>query len=148
MPRPKRERCIQYKPEITYFKPAGIPLRDLTEINLSFEELEAIRLKDKDGLEQKECARRMKISRPTFHRVINSARKKLAEALLCGKAIRIEGGNYQLSDRYLQCSNKHRWRMAANELDYSKCPLCENEDIEFVRTYRGRLGKQLQTADD
>jgi len=132
MPRPKRERRIQYKPDITYFKPAGIPLRNLSEVRLTFEELEAIRLKDNDGLEQEECARRMKVSRPTFHRVINSARQKLAEALLCGKAIRIEGGRYQLSVRYLRCSNNHSWQMATNELDYSKCPLCDNEDIELI----------------
>ena len=132
MPRPTRERRIQYIPKVTYFKPAGIPLRNLSEVRLTFEEMEAIRLKDKDGLEQEECARLMQISRPTFHRVINSARQKLAEALLGGKAIRIEGGNYRLSTRYLRCSNNHRWQMAVNELAYSKCPLCDNEDIELI----------------
>ncbi|RLC61868.1 MAG: hypothetical protein DRI01_07800 [Chloroflexi bacterium] len=89
-------RRVGFVPQITYFKPAGIPVRLLEEVCLSVEEGEAIRLKDLEGLEQEECARRMHISRPTFHRVLGAARQKVADALLSGKAIRIEGGNYEV----------------------------------------------------
>ncbi len=97
MPRPPKKRNIDFLPNLTYFKPAGVPLKNLREVSLGFEELEAIRLKDLEGLEQEACAERMGISRPTFHRIIVQARKKLAQALIEGKAIRIEGGNYRLS---------------------------------------------------
>ena len=83
-------------PGVTYYKPAGIPLRFLDEVCLSIEELEALRLKDFEKLDQEQCARQMNISRATFQRVLESARKKLTEALLKGKAIRIAGGAYEL----------------------------------------------------
>ena len=84
-------------PGVTYFKPAGIPLRFLDENCLSLEELEAIRLRDLEHLEQTECAKKMNISRPTFQRVLASARRKIADSLLAGKALQIGGGNYELS---------------------------------------------------
>ena len=90
MPRPIKCRRVSFIPNTKYFKPAGIPLRMLEENNISIEEAEAVRLKDLEGLEQEACAERMNISRPTFQRVLESARKKLADALLNGKAIRIE----------------------------------------------------------
>ncbi len=96
MPRPPKCRRVAFLPEATYFKPAGIPLRLLDEIRLSVEEAEAIRLKDLDGLEQEQGAEKMNISRPTFQRVLASARQKIAEALLNGKAIKIEGGNFEV----------------------------------------------------
>jgi predicted DNA-binding protein (UPF0251 family)/predicted Fe-Mo cluster-binding NifX family protein len=83
-------------PGVTYFKPVGIPLRFLEENCLSLEEMEAIRLHDLEHLEQVECARQMNISRPTYQRVLASARRKIADSLLAGKALRIEGGNYEL----------------------------------------------------
>ncbi len=86
-------------PGFTYYKPAGVPLRFLDEVCLSIEELESVRLKDLEDLDQEHCARRMNISRPTFQRVLGSARKKIAEALLKGKAIRIEGGAYELESQ-------------------------------------------------
>lgn len=97
MPRPIKYRRVAFMPEVTYFKPAGIPLRVLEESRLSIEEVEAIRLKDLDGLEQEECAVKMNISRQTFQRVIGLARRNIADALLNGKAIRIEGGNFEMS---------------------------------------------------
>jgi predicted DNA-binding protein (UPF0251 family) len=96
MPRPPKCRRVAFLPEATYFKPAGIPLRVLDEVRLSVEEAEAIRLKDLEGLEQEQAAGKMNISRPTFQRVLASARQKIADALLSGKAIRIEGGNFEV----------------------------------------------------
>jgi len=86
-------------PGVNYYKPAGVPLRFLDEVCLSIEELESVRLKDLEDLDQEQCARRMNISRPTFQRVLGSARKKIAEALLTGKAIKIGGGAYELESK-------------------------------------------------
>lgn len=96
MVRPRLCRRILAEPNVTYFKPRGIPLRQLNEVVISFDEFEAVRLKDLEGLEQEECAKKMKISQPTFHRLVLSARKKIADAIINGKAIQIRGGNYRL----------------------------------------------------
>ncbi len=89
MPRPRLCRRIRFRPDVTYFKPAGIRIVELKETVLAPDELEAVRLKDLEGLEQEEAARRMNISQPTFHRIVTSARKKIADAIVKGKAIRI-----------------------------------------------------------
>jgi len=97
VPRPRKCRQIGFVPDVTYFKPQGIPMRFLEEVSLSFEEIEAVRLKDMEGLEQEQAAARMEVSRPTFQRILASARNKIAAAILSGKAIRIEGGHYKVS---------------------------------------------------
>ena len=96
MSRPIRCRRVGFNPEVTYFKPRGIPLRHLQEIILHMDEFEAIRLKDLLSLEQEDCAQKMGISQPTFHRLVSSARKKIAQAIIEGKAIKIEGGVYRV----------------------------------------------------
>ena len=90
MSRPRRFRRINNKPNTIYFKPAGIPIKQLQENKISLVELEAIRLKDCLELDQKDCAEKMNISQPTFHRLIIEARKKVADALVNGKAIKLE----------------------------------------------------------
>lgn len=90
MPRPRKPRCLRFKPSVYYFKPQGIPLRELEEVVLEDDELEAIKLHDVDGLEQIAAAKKMKISQSTFARILNSANKKLADGIIHGKAIRIE----------------------------------------------------------
>jgi predicted DNA-binding protein (UPF0251 family) len=96
MPRPRICRRVWFEPNVTYFKPAGIRMIDLEESILTVDEFEAIRLKDLEGLEQEECAKKMNISQPTFHRLILSARKKIADAIVNAKAIKIEGGNFKM----------------------------------------------------
>ncbi len=91
MPRHKIPRCVRFNPDVIYFKPQGIPLRMLEEIVLLPDELEALKLYEVDGLEQTKAAEKMKISQPTFARILDSAYKKVANALVKGKAIRIEG---------------------------------------------------------
>ena len=103
MPRPPKLRRVEFIPQVTVFKPAGVSLRDLEEEVLTVEELEAIRLKDLERLEQEECAERMQVSRPTFQRVLSSAREKVARALVEGKAIRFEGGTYRLALGQFRC---------------------------------------------
>jgi len=92
MPRPRIPRCIKFRPDVYYFKPQGIPLRELEEIVLYPDELEALKLHEVDGLEQIEASEKMKISQPTFARLLGSAHKNVAEAIIKGKAIRIERG--------------------------------------------------------
>ena len=96
MSRPKKCRFIQIEPGVTYFKPRGIPLVELEEVALTVEEFEALRLHDVKNLKEADACKKMKISRTTFHRVLVSAQKKVSDALVHGKAIRIEGGNYKL----------------------------------------------------
>jgi predicted DNA-binding protein (UPF0251 family) len=97
MVRPRLCRRVRFNPEVTYFKPRGIPLRELEESILTVDEYEAIRLKDLEGLEQEECAKKMNISQPTFHRLVLSARKKISDAIVNGKAIKIQGGNFKMA---------------------------------------------------
>ena len=92
MPRPCRCRRIRCSPDTNYFKPRGIPLDMLEEVNLALDELEAVRLADLEGLYQEDAAKKMNISRQTFGNIVNSAHKKIADALLNGKALKIEGG--------------------------------------------------------
>jgi len=96
VPRPKKLRTIRKKPEVTYFKPRGVYLSKLEEVVLHFEELEALRLVDLKELNQEKAAYEMKVSRPTFQRVLASARKKVSRALISGKALKIEGGDYKM----------------------------------------------------
>ncbi|MEW6265252.1 MAG: DUF134 domain-containing protein [Thermodesulfobacteriota bacterium] len=98
MPRPRKCRWIQAQPRVRYYKPQGIPLRFLTEVVLPLEGLEALRLADLEGLDHETAGDLMKISRPTFTRVLAEARSILARALVNGWAIRIEGGNFMMAD--------------------------------------------------
>ena len=90
MPRHKIPRCIQFDPRVIYFKPRGIPLSYLKEVVLDRDELEALKLYDVDGFDQAEGSGKMKISQPTFARILANARKKVSEAIILGKAIKIE----------------------------------------------------------
>ena len=125
-------RRVSFIPQVTYFKPAGIRLAQLQEINLAVEEAEAIRLKDLVGLDHEECAQRMNISRTTFARILNSARQKISDALLNGKAIRIEGGNFEMAARRFRCVNGHEWDVSFEIMvgsPYQFCPSCNTPSI-------------------
>ena len=89
MTRPKIRRCLNFNPNVDYFKPRGIPLRELEEVELLADEIEAIKLYMVDGLDQTTAAEKMGISQPTFARTIDTACKKVADALIKGKAIKI-----------------------------------------------------------
>jgi predicted DNA-binding protein (UPF0251 family) len=132
MSRPPKFRRVEFLPRLTYFKPAGVPLRELEEVELTIEELEAIRLKDLVGLEQEACAEKMGVSRPTYHRILTSARSKVAQALVDGKAIRVEGGNFQVVTRRFRCNHcAHEWELPVGmgcrgELT---CPECKSPEV-------------------
>ncbi len=108
MPRPKTARCIDQIPNVTWFKPAGIRLRELQEVEITLDEVEAIRLADYEGLYQEEIAASMNISRQTVGRILTEARKKIAEALIEGKAIRLEGGSISLTRKTTTCHSNDK----------------------------------------
>ena len=89
MPRPRRCRKIRFNPNITYFKPQGVPMRDLEIVELTAEEIEAYRLRYIKDMEQQEAAEKMSTSQSTYQRILYSAYKKIADALVNGKAIKI-----------------------------------------------------------
>jgi predicted DNA-binding protein (UPF0251 family) len=89
MTRPLKPRRVLFDPDIVYFKPRAVPLSVLEEVDLSIDELEALRLCDLKNLEQKEAARKMKVSQSTLQRILSSARQKVAQALTEGRAIKI-----------------------------------------------------------
>jgi predicted DNA-binding protein (UPF0251 family) len=138
VPRPPKWRRVEFLPVVTYFKPAGVPLRQLDEVVLTVEELEALRLKDIEGLEQEDCAEKMGISRPTFFRILNSAHSKVADALVKGKAIRIEGGKYHFSQfvKCLKCG--HVWEEVQKEnIQAFECPECHSTEWVPAGNHRG-----------
>ena len=96
MARPQHRRYVEQTPGATYFKPCGVPLSALDEVTLSVEGLEALRLADLSGLSATEAAQRCRVSRHAFGRTLAQARKAVAEALVAGKALRIEGGSFVL----------------------------------------------------
>jgi len=115
MPRPCCLRHININPCVVYFKPAGIPVHRLEEVVLALDELEALRLADLNGLYQEQAAEQMKISRPTFSRVVAQARQKVADALIHGKALRIEIGSAALP------LDARRDKLIAIRLPVSRC---------------------------
>jgi predicted DNA-binding protein (UPF0251 family) len=89
MPRPCKQRRIRGRPNSSYFKPAGIKLTEIEETLLTLPEFEAVRLIDLEETPQEEASVKMQISQPTLSRILKSARKKIADAIINGKAIRI-----------------------------------------------------------
>jgi len=108
MPRPKCHRNICGMPDKNYFKPRGIPIVDLEEIVLNLDEFEAIRLADYEQMYQEEAAARMNISRQTFGRIIEAAHKKIADVLMNGKALKIDGGEVSFDETKLCGQGKGR----------------------------------------
>ena len=87
--RPKLNRRINFSPNSTYFKPQGIPMTDLELVELTHEEAEALRLKNVENLKQIDCAKKMNTSQSTFQRILSTAYKKISDAIINGKAIKI-----------------------------------------------------------
>ena len=105
MPRPPCRRTISGCPAASVFKPVGVPACELDEVVMTLDEFEALRLADLDGCYQEEAARQMNVSRPTFSRIVESAHRKIADVLVHGKALRIEGGPVRVEGR--RCCRWH-----------------------------------------
>ncbi|HLD39379.1 MAG TPA: DUF134 domain-containing protein [archaeon] len=131
MSRPRLFRRIGSAPCVIYFKPAGIRLIGLEKSIITIDEFESVKLKDFFGMEQEKCAQKMGISQPTFHRLVLSARKKIADAIVNGKALRIEGGNTRIMtdpEKQFHCvSCGHEW--IVNKEKASVCPKCKGKKI-------------------
>ncbi len=133
MVRPRRIRRIFFQPDVTYFKPAGISMAHLKETVLSFDELEAIRLIDSEGMEQSKAGKKMKISQSTLSRILTSARKKISDAIINGNAIKIQGGDFAMvrprgmgMRRMAGAGGRGRMGgpLAAGPAGYCVCPKC------------------------
>ena len=96
MPRPRHCRRVAQLPQSSYYKPRGIPLSTLQQVTLTVDELEAIRLADLEGFYQAQAAEQMSVSRQTLGRILESAHKKIADALVNGKALQIKGGPIEI----------------------------------------------------
>jgi len=131
MARPKCCRRISEQPGCRVFKPVGIPISNLDEIVLSMDEFEAIRLADLEGLYQEQAAERMNVSRQTFGRIVEAARRKVAQALSEGLALRIEGGEVEMSDkRTFKCDEcQHAWGLPYATGRPQECPQCKSKAI-------------------
>ncbi|HPL64541.1 MAG TPA: DUF134 domain-containing protein [Syntrophales bacterium] len=139
MVRPKYPRQVNCCPEGAYFKPRGIPVSRLEEVNLTVDEFEAIRLADLEKLYHEQAAERMNISRQTFGRIIESARAKVADVLVNGKAMKIEGGVIQMAEtRKFKCyDGGHEWEEPYGTGRPSQCPVCGSTNIHRAEEDRG-----------
>ena len=143
MARPQNCRKINFMPDCTFFKPRGIPMTSLEVIVLTLDELEAVRLADLDGLYQEKAAEGMKISRQTFGRILDSAHKKIGEALVMGKALQIEGGEIKMAaKRTFTCTDcGHSWDLAYGTGRPQTCRKCSSRNIHRTDSGRGNLSR-------
>jgi predicted DNA-binding protein (UPF0251 family) len=133
MARPVKWRRIENIPRYQHFTPTE-QTDSVAENVLKLEELEAIRLKDLEGLEQEACATRMAVSRPTFQRILISAREKITDSLINGKAIRIDGGNYTRGICPVRCLDCGRtWQDSIEQMEKEQsdqaCPQCRSQNL-------------------
>ncbi|NLA86192.1 MAG: DUF134 domain-containing protein [Clostridiales bacterium] len=148
MARPTKWRLIENIPAIPFFIPSTTDVAEIPENILKLEELEAVRLKDLEGLEQSECAEKMGVSRPTFQRILLSAREIIADSLVNGKTIHIEGGNFTLNICPVRCNDcKKEWRESFENLESIKngeyqCPECGSTQITCEKACKGKFCKR------
>jgi uncharacterized protein len=130
MPRPCKCRYVGFPPDFVAFKPVGIPSYELVEIVMTIDEIEAVRLADFEGLYQEQAAKKMKISRQTFGNIIGSARRKIADFLLNGKILRIEGGTLKMEERKFKCSDcQNEWAVPFGTPRPEGCPKCKSANF-------------------
>lgn len=145
MARPTKWRKIEYIPKVQFFVPAEGEVAGLLENILKIEELEAIRLKDLEGLEQEECAQKMEVSRPTFQRILISAREKVADSLINGKTIRIDGGNFTRNICPVRCMECGKdWMESFENMESIRngeyaCPHCNSKKLTCGHGERGKF---------
>ncbi len=138
MVRPQKSRFVDIDPRINYFKPRGVPMRDLEQVRLTVDELEALRLTDFFGMSHEEAGKQMGVSRATFGRIVETARKTVADALIHGKAINVEGGNYERVDptakRVFLCEQCGcRWVEPRGTGRPKACPSCHGQAFHRTR---------------
>ena len=129
MSRPKKERMVYKPPLYTAFKPVGIMRSTLQQLALSLDEYEAIRLADYLGMDHAEAAEEMEISRSTFSRLIEEARKKVSQFFIEGKQLYIEGGNIHFRGNVIRCQDCGHMFNTGFENDLIKCPACGSANL-------------------
>lgn len=131
MPKPKKLRQVHQPPSSAYFKPQGIPMFCLEQVAVMVDEYEAIRLVDLEGMDHGSAATRLGVSRATVARIVESAHRKIAEALSEGKAIRIEGGSYVLERNRFRCAACGKIWTGELEADVElpPCPGCGGDRV-------------------
>ena len=143
MARPTKWRKIENVPTIPYFVPSEKDVGGVPANTLLVEELEAIRLKDLEGLEQGECADRMQVSRPTFQRILLAAREKVADSLVHGKVIYIDGGNYTRNICPVKCMECGKEWMESYENTIKNgvytCPDCGSSKVICEQNCKGKF---------
>lgn len=141
--KPKKIRDVSLPPKVVFFKPHGIPLKDIEIINLAIDEYEAIRLADYENLKHLEASKMMNISRPTFTRLLESAHKKISHSIVEGKAIRIEGGEFKFYNKVFQCKRCGQFQNLKDEEDKTRsCKNCNGDELKEIfpdsfRRFRG-----------
>lgn len=128
MARPKRKRLILNPPSLGGFNPFGNDLPETNPIFLLYEEFEAIRLADYFGLTQSQAAEIMAVSRPTFSRIYDKARKTIATAFVEGKAILVDGGCYDTGHCWHQCKRCARIMVTSSEK--VRCNYCNATELQ------------------
>jgi len=129
MPRPQDNRIVLEPPLFSEFKPLGIKGQDLEQIQLALDEFEAFRLADHNGLSHAEAADEMGISRSTFSRLIEKARKKIADFIIQGKLLTIEGGSVHFRNNIIRCQScGHMFKINISST-ISECPACDSKHL-------------------
>ncbi|NNL75498.1 MAG: DUF134 domain-containing protein [Desulfobacterales bacterium] len=149
MVRPLKDRMVAFNPEINYFKPRGIPIFELKEVRLTVDQREALRLSDLLGKSHEEAGRLMGVSRATFGRIIQRARKTVADALINGKAINVEGGSYKMTGtiRTFFCLNcSCEWEEPFGTGRPMCCPACKKND--FRRAGKNRPNEKIKESKE
>ena len=129
MPRPQDDRIVHEPPLFSEFKPTGVRWKDLDQILLTLDEFEAFRLADSNGLSHAEAADEMEISRSTFTRLIEKARKKIADFIIQGKILAIEGGTVHFRNNIIRCQScGHMFRTNISN-SITECPACHSQNL-------------------
>ena len=128
MVRPRKTKFVNFQPEVTYFKPRAVPLNRLEEVELTYDELETLRLSNIEKLSQSMAAEKMDVHQSTFQRTLTRAREKITDALVNGKAIKITGGEYITS------------KIIESELESESNTFRQNQNNGFGR---GSMGGDL-----
>lgn len=129
MPRTEKNRVVHMPPLFSEFKPIGVPVQELNEANLTLDEFEAFRLADYMGLSHAEGADEMGISRSTFTRLIEKSRKKIADFIIEGRVLLIEGGNIHFRNNIIRCQQCGHMFKTSISKDVNKCPSCNSTDL-------------------
>ena len=156
MVRPRKIKSINFEPEVTYFKPQAIPLNQLKEVELTFDELETLRLSHLKQLNQADAAVNMNIHQSTFQRTLTRAKEKITDALINGKAIKINGGDYKMPNRDRtgpigrgaglglgRGRGRMNYAFSAGPTDICICPKCKHEQQHL----RGQPCNQIKCPE-